>query len=352
MKFLDRVKIFIKAGDGGDGCLSFRREKFIEFGGPDGGDGGKGGDVIIKGVKDMNTLIDYRYQQHFRARRGENGHGANKYGAAGSDLVLKVPVGTEILYDDGETVLADIVEEGQTFVIAKGGNGGRGNNKFKSSTNQAPRRADKGESGEEMWIWLQLKLIADVGLIGLPNAGKSTFLSVTTRAKPKIADYPFTTLAPQLGVVRVANGEFVIADIPGLIEGAHDGRGLGDRFLAHVERCCSLIHLIDITQREPLEAYKMLRKELALYSENMSKKPEIIVLNKVDAIDSKNAEKIRKSFEKYTDNDIFLISAINKDARIDGLLNKVAEITKNSHQNPKTSESDADDVTFPQLTEK
>lgn len=327
MKFLDRAKIFLKAGDGGDGCLSFRREKFIEFGGPDGGDGGKGGDIIVKGVKDVNTLIDYRYNQHFRAKHGENGMGSNKYGAGGDDLILKVPVGTEILYEDGKTVIVDITEEGQTFIIAKGGEGGRGNNRFKSSTNQAPRRADKGEAGEELWVWLQLKLIADVGLIGLPNAGKSTFLAVTTRAKPKIANYPFTTLVPQLGVVRLNSEEFIIADIPGLIEGAHEGRGLGDRFLAHVERCSSLIHLVDITQADSLKSYNMLRNELSIYSQIMEAKPEIVVLNKVDAIDTKEAQKIKKKFEKSINNQVFLISAATNEG-IRQVLEKVLEIKK------------------------
>ena len=339
MKFLDRAKIFLKAGDGGDGCLSFRREKFIEFGGPDGGDGGKGGDVIVKGVKDVNTLIDYRYNQHFRAKRGENGSGNNKYGAGGTDLVLKVPVGTEILSEDGEMVIVDITKEGQTFVIAKGGEGGRGNNKFKSSTNQAPRRADKGELGEELWVWLQLKLIADVGLIGLPNAGKSTFLSATTRAKAKIADYPFTTLVPQLGVVHIGSDEFVIADIPGLIEGAHDGKGLGDRFLAHVERCCSLIHLIDITQEDPIGAYKMLRNELELYPSDIKDKTEIVVLNKIDAMDPKDVRQIRKRFEKVVGGNVYTISAINRDGNVDKVLKRAAEIKRDVQQNEKNISS-------------
>lgn len=343
MKFLDRAKIFLKAGDGGDGCLSFRREKFIEFGGPDGGDGGKGGDVIVKGVKDVNTLIDYRYNQHFRAKRGENGMGSNKYGAGGDDLILKVPVGTEVLFEDGETVIVDITEEGQTFVIAKGGEGGRGNNKFKSSTNQAPRRADKGEAGEELWVWLQLKLIADVGLIGLPNAGKSTFLSVTTRAKPKIADYPFTTLIPQLGVIRFDSEEFIIADIPGLIEGAHCGRGLGDRFLAHVERCSSLIHLVDITQENPLEAYKILRNELCSYSNEMGKKTEIVVLNKIDAIDEKEARKIKRKFEKSINNQVFLISAATNSG-ISEVLKKILEIKKSSKEEPQSESATESEI--------
>lgn len=367
MKFLDRAKIYLKAGNGGDGCLSFRREKFIEFGGPDGGDGGKGGDIIAVGVRDVNTLIDYRYAQHFKAQRGENGRGNNKYGAGGADLILKVPVGTEILCEDGQTVIVDIVKEGQTFVVAKGGAGGRGNNKFKSSTNQAPRRADKGEIGEELWVWLQLKLIADVGLIGLPNAGKSTFLSVTTRARPKIADYPFTTLIPQLGVVRFGNNggrssegggsrEFIIADIPGLIEGAHEGRGLGDRFLAHVERCGALIHLIDITQEDPLEAYKKLRNELSEYSESMASKPELIVLNKADAMDVAESEKIRRDFSEYLDissDSIFLISAVQNDARINAVLEKaMEEVLKARKKTQKEEEIEAGEAESQEGTEE
>lgn len=338
MKFLDRAKIFVKAGNGGDGCLSFRHEKFIEFGGPDGGDGGKGGDVIIVGDADLNTLIDYRYTQHFKAQRGENGRGSNKYGAGGADLVLRVPIGTEVLSSDGSTVIIDIIEKDQKFILAKGGIGGRGNNRFKSSTNQAPRRADKGQVGEELWIWLQLKLIADVGLIGLPNAGKSTFLSVTTGAKPKIADYPFTTVIPQLGVVRVKEaGEFVLADIPGLIEGAHEGKGLGDRFLAHIERCSVLIHLVDATQEDPVRAYKMLRDELASYSADMTQKPEIIVLNKVDALDKKDVKKLQKKFTesiqeetgKINRKSVYFISALKNDEKVTKLLQKALMEVKN-----------------------
>ncbi len=332
MKFLDRAKIFLKAGNGGDGCLSFRREKFIEFGGPDGGDGGKGGDIIVEGVNHLNTLIDYRYRQHFFAKRGENGRGANKYGRGGEDLILKVPVGTEILDESGEFVISDITEEGQRILIAKGGDGGRGNNKFKSSVNQAPRRADRGIAGEELCVWLQLKLIADIGLIGLPNAGKSTFLSVVTRAKPKIADYPFTTLIPQLGVVYVDSDEIVMADIPGLIEGAHDGRGLGDKFLAHVERCTSLIHLIDITQDEPLLSYKTIRNELLMYNKKMSDKEEIIVLNKIDAIDHKVAEKTKKIFEKNLNKKVHMISAIHKNNLVDDVLREALEIKMTKSQ--------------------
>lgn len=307
MQFLDRAKIFIKAGDGGDGALSFRREKFIEFGGPDGGDGGNGGNVYVEAIANANTLIDYRYQQHFKAKRGINGSGANRYGANGEDLVLKVPIGTEILDEFGENSIVDLVTPGQRFLLAKGGRGGRGNNKFKSSVNQAPRRYEKGGVGEELWVWLQLKLIADVGLLGLPNAGKSTFLSVCTRAKPKIADYPFTTLKPQLGVAYVNGGEFVIADLPGLIEGAHDGSGLGHRFLAHLERCKVLVHMIDASQEDPLESYETIRNELVQYKEELGDKPEIIVLNKIDAV-----EDLDKVVEKFSFADkLYTISAID-----------------------------------------
>ena len=342
MKFLDRAKIFLKAGDGGDGCLSFRREKFVEFGGPDGGDGGKGGDIIIEGANHLNTLIDYRYQRHFSAKRGENGRGSNKYGRGGDDLVLKVPIGTEILDEHGEFIFADIIQEGQRVLIAKGGEGGRGNSKFKSSVNQTPRRADKGGAGDELWIWLQLKLIADVGLIGLPNAGKSTFLSTTTRAKPKIADYPFTTLIPQLGVVYIDSSEFVMADIPGLIEGAHDGRGLGDRFLAHVERCSSLIHLIDVTQENLLQAYETIRNELLMYDCKMETKPEIIAVNKIDIVNEDNLEKIKQEFEDKLCKKVHTISAIKRDHNIDNVLREVLEIKKLAKNKEETEEQDTE----------
>lgn len=324
MKFLDRAKIFLKAGDGGDGCLSFRREKFLEFGGPDGGDGGKGGDIYFEGVRHLNTLIDYRYQQHFKARKGENGRSANCYGAAGDDLILQVPVGTEILDEKGKLLITDITEERQRKLVAKGGLGGRGNNKFKSSTNQAPRRADKGEIGEGLWVWLQLKLIADIGLIGLPNAGKSTFLSVTTKAKPKIADYPFTTLIPQLGVISVNNYEFVIADIPGLIEGAHLGKGLGDKFLAHVERCKILLHLIDITADNPGRNYEIVREELSKHGKGLDEKPEILILNKVDATNSSEARRWRKFFEHKYSKKTYMVSAINLDDKLFTLLSNIS----------------------------
>ncbi len=290
MKFLDQAKVFIRSGDGGAGCVSFRREKFIEFGGPDGGDGGRGGDVWVECVDGLNTLIDYRFQQHFKAKTGGHGMGRNRHGAKAEDVVLKVPKGTEILEEDGETMLADLTEVGQRVLLARGGNGGFGNDRFKSSTNRAPRRANPGEEGEEKWLWLRLKLIADAGLVGLPNAGKSTFLAAVTSAKPKIADYPFTTLHPGLGVVRVDAREFVLADIPGLIEGAHEGLGLGDRFLGHVERCRVLLHLVDGTQDDVAEAYKVIRKELKAYGGGLASKPEIVALTKVDSLSEEERE--------------------------------------------------------------
>jgi GTP-binding protein len=285
MKFLDQAKIYVRAGDGGAGCLSFRREKFIEFGGPDGGDGGRGGDVWIECVDGLNTLIDYRYQQHFKAKKGGFGMGKNRAGAKGDDVVLKVPAGTEVLDEDGETVLADFTEIGQRFRLLKGGNGGFGNAHFQTSTNQAPRRANPGQEAEERWIILRLKLIADAGLVGLPNAGKSTFLAATTAAKPKVADYPFTTLHPGLGVVKVDGREFVLADIPGLIEGAHEGIGLGDRFLAHIERCRVLLHLVDGTSEHAGQTYKTVRAELDAYGQGLEDKPEIVALSKIDSLD-------------------------------------------------------------------
>lgn len=333
MQFLDRAKIFIKAGDGGDGALSFRHEKFIEFGGPDGGDGGNGGNVYIEAVSNANTLIDYRYQQHFKAKRGINGSGANRFGANGEDLVLKVPVGTEILDEFAENSIVDLIEPGQRYLIAKGGRGGRGNNRFKSSVNQAPRRFEKGTPGEELWVWLQLKLIADVGLLGLPNAGKSTFLAACTRAKPKIADYPFTTLKPQLGVASVNGSEFTIADIPGLIEGAHEGHGLGHHFLAHLERCKVLLHIIDASQEDPLASYNLIRDELVKYKSILGFKPEIIVLNKCDVVDDIDAIKQQFSF---SDN-VYTISAINPHS-LREVLNAVSQIQTQSKSNVEDEE--------------
>ena len=286
MKFLDEAKVYIRSGDGGNGCVSFRREKFIEFGGPNGGDGGKGGDVIAQAVEGLNTLIDYRYQQHFKAKNGRGGMGKDRHGAGGADAVLKVPAGTQIYEEDGETLLADLTEPGQSAMLARGGNGGFGNAHFKTSTNRAPRRANPGQPGEELTIRLRLKLIADAGIVGLPNAGKSTFLAAVSAAKPKIADYPFTTLQPQLGVVEIDGREFVLADIPGLIEGAHEGIGLGDRFLGHVERCRVLLHLVDGTLEDAGAAYQTIRAELSAYGHGLAEKPEIVALNKADALDA------------------------------------------------------------------
>jgi len=284
MKFLDEAKVYIASGAGGNGCVSFRREKFIEFGGPNGGNGGRGGDVVVEAVEGLNTLIDYRYQQHFKAKRGGNGMGKDRDGAKVADIVLKVPVGTQVYEEDGETLLADLVHLGDRVTIAHGGNGGFGNAHFKSSTNRAPRHANPGQPGEERTIRLRLKLIADAGVIGLPNAGKSTFLATVTAAKPKIADYPFTTLHPQLGVVRSDDSEFVIADLPGLIEGAHEGIGLGDRFLGHTERCRVLLHLVDGTSEHAGKAYRVVREELEAYGQGLAEKPEIVVLTKIDAM--------------------------------------------------------------------
>ncbi len=285
MKFLDQCKIYLRSGDGGGGAVSFRREKFIEYGGPDGGDGGRGGDVWVEAVEGLNTLIDYRYQQHFKAKTGTHGMGRNMHGAAGEDVTLRVPVGTQVLEDDRETLIADLDAAGSRFLLAKGGNGGWGNDRFKGPINQAPKHANPGQPGIERWVWLRLKLIADVGLVGLPNAGKSTFLAASSAARPKIADYPFTTLSPNLGVVDLSPQErFVIADIPGLIEGASEGAGLGTRFLGHVERCAVLIHLVDGTQADVGEAYRQVRAELAAYGEGLAEKPEIVALNKCDAL--------------------------------------------------------------------
>lgn len=312
MKFLDSAKVYVSSGHGGAGAVSFRREKFIEFGGPDGGDGGRGGSVWAECVDGLNTLIDYRYQQHFRASRGGHGMGRNRSGAAADDVVLRVPAGTQIFEEDGETLIADLTHVGQRVLLAKGGDGGRGNAQFKSSTNRAPRRAEPGWPGEERWIWLKLKLIADAGLVGLPNAGKSTFLAAVTSAKPKIADYPFTTLKPQLGVVRIDEAEFVLADIPGLIEGAHEGAGLGDRFLGHVERCSVLLHLIDATLEDPEAAYRTIRDELRGYGRGLSRKKELVALNKIDALSPEEAEEKRAALSKAIRKPVFAISAASR----------------------------------------
>jgi GTPase len=311
MKFLDEAKVYIRSGDGGNGCVAFRREKFIEYGGPNGGDGGKGGDVVAEAVDGLNTLIDYRYQQHFYAKNGGGGMGKDRHGANGADAVLKVPVGTQIYDEDGETLLADLTERGQRIALAHGGNGGFGNAHFKSSTNRAPRRANAGQPGKEHTIRLRLKLIADAGVVGLPNAGKSTFLAAVSAAKPKIADYPFTTLQPQLGVVEIDGREFVLADIPGLIEGAHEGVGLGDRFLGHVERCRVLLHLVDGTDGDAGAAYKTVRAELTAYGQGLADKPEIVALNKADALTAGEIKEQTVRLKRAAKKQPFVISAVS-----------------------------------------
>jgi GTP-binding protein len=311
MKFLDQAKIYIKSGAGGNGCVAFRREKFIEFGGPNGGDGGNGGDVWVECVQNLNTLIDYRYQQHFFAQNGTPGMGQNRAGPNGRDCIVKVPPGTQVFAEDGETLLADLTEPGARVRLAKGGNGGFGNAHFKSSTNQAPRHANPGQAGEELTIWLRLKLIADAALVGLPNAGKSTFLATVSAAKPKIADYPFTTLHPNLGVVRAGDVDFVLADIPGLIEGASEGAGLGDRFLGHIERCRVLLHLVDATSANVAADYKTVRRELKAYGGDLEKKKEIIALSKIDALDEETLAERRDILKKAARKTPMLLSAVS-----------------------------------------
>src|SRR3990170_8132994 len=310
MHFLDQAKIFISSGAGGPGAVSFRREKFVEYGGPDGGEGGKGGDIVFEAVAGLNTLIDFRYTQHFRAPRGKGGSGSNRTGAGGEDLVIKVPVGTQVLADDEErTVVADLTREGQRLVLLQGGMGGRGNASYKTSTNRAPRQHQTGEPGEEMWLWLRLKLLADVGLVGLPNAGKSTFLNSVTNADAKVGDYPFTTLRPQLGVVRHKGREFVLADIPGLIEGAAEGAGIGDRFLGHVERTRVLLHLVDAAAEDPAEAWRVVRGELDAYGADLANKPEVIALSRADLVDGKQLVKVKKALDQASGADSIPISA-------------------------------------------
>lgn len=312
MKFLDQVKIYIKAGNGGDGSPSFRREKFIEYGGPDGGDGGKGGSVILKAERNLNTLIDFRYQQHHKAKRGENGAGQNRTGKSGEDLILKVPLGTQVFEEDNKTLIYDFTKISEEFIAAAGGKGGLGNTRFKSSTNRAPRKFTKGTQGEEFTIWLQLKTIADIGIIGLPNAGKSSLLASVTNANPKIANYQFTTLNPNLGVASYDDKEITIADIPGLVEGAHKGTGLGIQFLKHIERCKSLLHLIDITSEDLKKSYQQVKNELKKYSNKLTKKKELIVLNKIDLIDEKEVNHIIKDFKKNTKSEVIALSTFNK----------------------------------------
>jgi GTP-binding protein len=311
MKFLDQAKIYVRSGDGGDGVVAFRREKYLEFGGPDGGNGGRGGHIVFQAVANLNTLIDFRYTQHFRARKGGNGAGSDRTGAAADDVQIQVPIGTQILADDQETLLADLDAPGKSITLCRGGDGGFGNAHFKSSINRAPRHATKGYPGEERWVWLRLKLIADAGLVGLPNAGKSTFLAAVSAARPKIADYPFTTLHPQLGVIRLsASEEFVLADIPGLIEGAHEGAGLGDRFLGHIERCAVLLHLIDGGAGDVVKRWRTIREELNAYGAGLTGKPEIIALNKSDTMTAREAAARRAALAKASGRPVHLISGV------------------------------------------
>lgn len=324
MHFLDQAKIYVRSGAGGPGAVSFRREKYVEYGGPDGGDGGKGGDIVFEAVAGLNTLIDFRYTQHFKAQRGHGGAGKNRTGGAGRDLVIKVPVGTQILDDDRETLLADLIEAGQRVVLLHGGMGGRGNASYKTSTNRAPRQHQPGVPGEELWVWLRLKLLADVGLVGLPNAGKSTFINKLSNAKAKVGEYAFTTLRPQLGVVRHRNREFVLADIPGLIAGAADGAGIGDRFLGHIERCRVLIHLIDATGTDPVEAMQVIEDELAAYGAGLDEKPRLVALNKIDLIDEELVEAFVAELEAAGADQVFPISGATGEG-LDPLLDAVID---------------------------
>ncbi len=324
MHFLDQAKIYVKSGDGGVGAVSFRREKFLQYGGPDGGNGGKGGDIIFEAVPGLNTLIDFRYTQHFKAPRGKGGAGRNQTGAGGDDIVVKVPVGTQILSDDKEAVLADFTEVGQRIVLLRGGDGGRGNLSYKTSTNRAPRQHGMGWPGEEAWLWLRLKLLADAGLLGLPNAGKSTFINAVTNAKAKVGDYPFTTVRPQLGVVSHRGSEFVIADIPGLIEGAADGAGIGDRFLGHIERCRVLLHLVDATGDDPVGAYRIVRRELEAYGAGLEDKVEVIGLNKVDALEPAEAKKLATKLKRASKAEVLLMSGASG-AGLEAVLDRLAD---------------------------
>ena len=343
MKFLDLAKVYIRSGAGGNGAVSFRREKFVEYGGPDGGDGGRGGDVIAEAVDGLNTLIDFRYQQHFFAKNGQGGMGRQRTGKDGDDIILRVPVGTEILDEDEETLLADLTEVGDRVLLAKGGNGGFGNLHFSSSTNRAPRHANPGQPAIERTLWLRLKLIADVGLLGLPNAGKSTFLAATSNARPKIADYPFTTLHPNLGVVGVDNAEFVVADIPGLIEGAHEGRGIGDLFLGHIERCAVLLHLVDGTADEVAEDYQTIITELEAYGEGLADKPRITALNKIDSLDDELREMQREALEEAVGGPVMMMSGVSAEGLTDVLRALKAEIDDNRLRYKKAEEAEDDE---------
>jgi GTP-binding protein len=343
MHFLDQAKIYVKAGAGGPGAVSFRREKFIEFGGPDGGDGGKGGDIVFEAVPGLNTLIDFRYTQHFRAPRGKGGSGSNRTGAGGEDLVIKVPVGTQILADDEErTLLADLTEEGQRLTFLEGGMGGRGNASYKTSTNRAPRQHQTGIEGEEMWLWLRLKLLADSGLVGLPNAGKSTFLNSVTNASAKVGDYPFTTLRPQLGVVRHKGREFVLADIPGLIEGAAEGAGIGDRFLGHVERTKLLLHLVDASSHDPAEAWRVVRGELESYGSGLEDKPEVIALTKADLLSEDQRAEVIAALREETGAPLFAISAPlgeGMEPLLDAVIERLGDAAREQREDPAAEPS-------------
>ena len=338
MKFLDQARIYLKSGNGGNGCVSFRREKYIEFGGPNGGDGGRGGNVIATCVDNLNTLIDFRYQQHYKAGNGEHGMGQNCTGANGKDIIIKVPPGTQILEEDNQTIIADLTKAGQTIILAKGGNGGFGNAHFKSSTNQAPRHANPGEKGLERTLWLRLKLIADAGLVGLPNAGKSTFLASVSAAKPKIADYPFTTLHPNLGVVKAGDMDFVLADIPGLIEGAHEGAGIGDRFLGHIERCEIILHLVDATSEDPLKDYTTVRGELEAYAETLGQKEERVALSKCDALPQEEAKAKAQALSQAIGKEVILLSAVSH-LNLDQTLLQIADTVKTTRQREKQQQT-------------
>src|SRR5580692_9437064 len=341
MKFLDTAKVYIESGSGGNGCVSFRREKFIEYGGPNGGNGGRGGDVWAEAVENLNTLIDYRFQQHVKARNGQHGMGRDMTGANGDDAIMRVPVGTAIYEEDGETLIADLTETGQRALLLEGGRGGFGNAHFKSSTNRAPRRANPGQPAQEKTIILQLKLIADAGLIGLPNAGKSTFLARVSQARPKIADYPFTTLVPQLGVIRTDGTDFVLADLPGLIEGAHEGAGLGDRFLGHAERCGAILHLVDGTQSTIARAYKTIRRELEAYGHGLADKPEIVALNKIDAIAKPELARKKAALEKASGAKVFLISGVSGEG-VNDVLRAMASEINNRRNKERRGDAAAD----------
>ncbi len=343
MHFLDQAKIFIRSGAGGPGAVSFRREKFMEYGGPDGGNGGKGGDIVFEAVPGLNTLIDFRYTQHFRAPRGSGGAGSNRTGAGGDDLVIKVPVGTQVLSDDKEHVLADFTVPGERRVFFRGGDGGRGNASYKTSTNRAPRQHGTGWPSEEAWVWLRLKLLADAGLVGLPNAGKSTFLNAVTNAKAKVGDYPFTTTRPQLGVARHHNREFVVADIPGLIEGAADGAGIGDRFLGHIERCRVLLHLVDATGDDPVDAWGIVREELDAYGAGLADKTEVLALNKIDALDDRRIKQLLKKLEKASGREVMLLSGAGG-MGIEAVMDKLVEAIGPAPETPVQDEGAADAI--------